>query len=171
MLCVTFLIGVGPAYSQAPNVSLFVIRQDRVVDVSLSLEWLHCPLGQKWVSTSCRGTALALNLDEVPQAIRLLDPKNTENWRLPTREEIMSLSCQACQPQNPVPAMNTIAAGTYWTSEEKLWVPGYWWSVDWRSFSTFGRNQRYTRHKILLVRDRPTQPFDQDAGSKGLSPR
>jgi len=154
-------------YAQT-ELSLFIVQQDRLIDVSRHIEWLRCPLGQKWVISSCRGTALALTYDDAAQAIHIIDPHVTDHWRIPNRDELLTLKCTTCQSESLVPALNTIARGVYWTSDENLWVPGNYWTVNMNNFNLFGRNPANARHYILLVRDKDIPTLPHVDGKDGL---
>jgi hypothetical protein len=146
------------------GLSLFIVQQDRIVDVSRHVEWQRCPLGQKWVTSACRGTALALDLDDIKNAIRLIDPSGNEQWRLPSREELTTLMCSDCSQQERVPAFASVPTGIYWSGDENIWAPGSYWTVNLHHFSIYGRNQPLARHYVLLVRNRPVP---QDEGKAG----
>jgi Protein of unknown function (DUF1566) len=150
------------------ELSLFIVQQDRLVDVSRHIEWLRCPLGQKWVTSACRGTALALSLDDTQKAIALIDPHNTTQWRLPSRDELASLKCTTCPSQNLVPALSSIARGVYWSGDENLWAPGYFWTMNLNNFSAYGRNPALARHYVLLVRTKDIPHLPQADGKDGV---
>jgi hypothetical protein len=150
------LLPAVPPLSAAEGRSATVLlaRGDRLLDIERELEWLRCPLGQKWTTTSCTGTVLRVRRDEIGRLVSLADPGGREGWRLPTREEIAALRCGDCAAPGLHALMNGAAATGYWTGEENALVPGRWWSVDVRSFRFFGRTEPASRLGVLLVRAR-----------------
>ncbi len=154
VLLVASAMSVAFAAADETSSAIIVPRGDRLLDLERNLEWQRCAVGQKWTTTVCAGTALAVPLDDLPSLIRLADPSGREGWRLPTRDEIATLRCSDC----PRPAVHRLMAGIpaagYWTSEENGLVPGRWWSVDLTTFRAYGRTERSRRLYVLFVRDR-----------------
>src|ERR1039457_83666 len=64
--------------------SNFEIRGDEVLDKNTNLIWARCSVGQHWEGGMCKGTLKTFTFD---QALKQAD----ETWRVPTKDELMSL--------------------------------------------------------------------------------
>ena len=79
---------IASSVPRAEETGVPVPRGDRVLDLLRGIEWRRCALGQKWTATECAGTPMGLALTDVPAMIRVVDPRGSEGWRLPTRNHV-----------------------------------------------------------------------------------
>jgi hypothetical protein len=75
-----------------------------VTDVDTGLQWMRCLLGQTWKDGTCIGEANKYTLDAAFQAAEFLNRKsgysNYHDWRLPAREELLTLIyCSSERPK------------------------------------------------------------------------
>jgi len=132
----------------------FTIR-DRVA----GLEWLRCSVGQVWNGFTCIGVAQTLTLVQAGKAAAMASRELGGSWRLPTLSELQSLVCADCPPPKIDGRLypNTMAAA-YWTSSENDWSVGRYWSVNFHTGHSFGRNAPDTARHMRLVRDLTRRP-------------
>ena len=60
-----------PVHAQTPTHGVYVIEDDKVIDLRSGVEWLRCSLGQQFDEGDCTGEVLRLTQDEVAVAIRI----------------------------------------------------------------------------------------------------
>ena len=141
------------------------LEQFTIPDRVAGLEWLRCSVGQVWNGFTCIGVAQTLTLAQAGQAAALASRELGGAWRLPTLSELQSLVCADCPPPKIDGRLypNTMAAA-YWTSSENDWSVGRYWSVNFYTGHSFGRNAQDTARHMRLVRDlthRPSQGQEQ----------
>ena len=132
------------------------LKQFTIRDRSRGLEWLRCSVGQIWNGYTCIGNARMLSLDQARQAEILARNELGAWWRLPTVEELGTLICESCKPPKIDVRLypNTMAA-PYWTSSKNRWSIGRYWTVNFYTGHTFGRNAPDMARYVRLVKDLP----------------
>ena len=66
----------------------YVVKDDRVIDLRSSVEWLRCSIGQQFEEGTCTGEVLRLAQEEIEEAVQIANRELGGIWRLPTREEL-----------------------------------------------------------------------------------
>ena len=69
----------------------FMLKEHIVVDLERQIDWLRCSVGQRWDGVKCSGNIVNLSLDIVPQAINIANKQLGGQWRLPTKDELVSI--------------------------------------------------------------------------------
>ena len=145
----------APLQAQTTDDGAYVVKDDRVIDLRSSVEWLRCSIGQQFEEGTCTGEVLRLSQEEVEEAVQIANRELGGIWRLPTREELEFLICETC----PAPKINTfVFPGTvsepYWTGERNWISPKNLWSVNFMTGHSYGRFFPYQRLAVRLVRNR-----------------
>lgn len=151
------LSGAPVALAQpAGEASPLQLKQFTIKDRVNRLEWLRCSVGQVWNGYTCIGNARMLSLDEARQAVMLARKELGAAWRLPTVDELATLICEACKPPKIDVRLypNTVAA-PYWSSSKNRWSVGRYWTVNFYTGHTFGRNAPDMARYVRLVKDLP----------------
>jgi hypothetical protein len=132
------------------------LKQFTIRDRPRGLEWLRCSVGQVWNGYTCIGNARMLTLDEARQAEMLARNELGGGWRLPTVEELGTLICESCKPPKIDSRLypNTMAA-PYWSSSKNRWSIGRYWTLNFYTGHTFGRNAPDMARYVRLVKDLP----------------
>ncbi len=116
-----------------------------VLDKETGLVWQRCSLGQTWRDgQGCTGTVSAATWK---QAVR----EAGRGWRLPTRDELLSLVSKACAPSiNPdaFPGLDPLQLW-YWSSEQT--DKDLAWLVQFGGGATFNGYQS-SANAVRLVR-------------------
>ncbi len=86
-------------------------------DKQTGLTWYRCNAGQRFSNNECQGKSLTFNWKEAIRFPVEVSNKTGNKWRLPTKEEMLSLKLDRCRN----PAINTnifpgIEVANYWTS-------------------------------------------------------
>jgi hypothetical protein len=127
--------------------SRYVIREDTVYDMKTDLTWQRCSVGQHWIDgMGCDGDARVFTFDE---AQKLADA----SWRLPTKDELMSLVDQNRKDKNLNPAVDVIAF-----PDMDMKAPSYWsstpnWTVHLGGGVSFEGTMRVMPFAVILVRN------------------
>ena len=143
----------------------YVDNQDgTITDLITNLTWKRCSEGQSWTGNSCSGDAIKYRWDE---AFDLFT--DNPNWRLPTREELLSIRYCSKGEQTEVAYGNSMCVhGSKIPSINELYFPNtkeiiYWSSSTVANSGAFayavyfgtgleGSNQRYRQGNVRLVR-------------------
>ena len=125
-----------------------------VKDVTTGVTWLRCSLGQVWDPSleTCTGKIVKLNHEEIAIALTQAKEKLGGDWRLPSREELVSLVCGDCPP----PKINSkyfpnFSSEAYWTGDKNWLNPRTYWTVNFMTGHTYNRFFPYQRLPVLLV--------------------
>lgn len=118
----------------APTAPLdqFEARDDgTVIHKPSRLVWQRCVLGQNWNGSDCEGTPASLNWSESLDAAESHVQDEREDWRLPNRNELVSILESRCF----LPAIDDLVfpsapSGGYWTSSPVSGAIGESWIVD-----------------------------------------
>ena len=137
----------------------FFQKNHLVIDLSNSTEWMRCSVGQRWNGKNCIGEAVALNHDDIPVVLKIAIEQLGPGWRLPTKNELLSLVCTECG----IPTINeeifpNTEALPYWTGEKNAFAPNkyfkHFFTVNFYTGRPYGRFASYQDHMVRLVRDR-----------------
>lgn len=154
---------------QAPD-GRYLMEGETVLDKSTGLRWQRCAFGQIWLAEKSRcqlqpdqqrlftwGEALTAaaefprDSNQQPEGAGL--SVDTDNWRLPNKNELESLIDRACTG----PALNetafpdTTLAG-FWTSTPARHSDGFAWQIDFAT-GTLIALATDTKLSVRLVRD------------------
>ena len=150
-LIIVIFATCGPAQAQ------FFGSDHTVKDVTTGVTWLRCSVGQAWDPSldTCTGQIVKLNHEEIAIALAAAKNQLGGNWRLPTRDELMSLVCDDCLP----PKVNSkyfpnLSAEAYWTSDKNWLNPRTYWTVNFMTGHTYNRFFPYQRLPVLFVEDK-----------------
>ena len=128
----------------------FIDKDHLVIDLLSGVEWLKCAAGQQWNGVSCSGEIIRLNREQIKIAIQQANEQLGGSWRLPTKQELEGILCNACDyvkidsnffPETP--------PEPFWTSEENYWSGKRYWSVNFYTGHSFSR---FTKDKPLATR-------------------
>lgn len=128
-----------------------------IKDVSTGVTWLRCSVGQAWDPSieTCTGDIIKLNHEEIAIALAEAKKQLGGNWRLPSREELMSLVCHDCEPPKINPKyFPNLSAEAYWTGDKNWMNPRTYWTVNFMTGHTYNRFFPYQRLPVLLVEDK-----------------
>lgn len=117
------------------------------------LMWMRCSLYQTWDGTTCNGFPDSFNWQEAAQEAERVNFAGYRDWRVPTREELISIIEARCVG----PAINgevfpNTSSSRYWTSTPNLHSDLSAWDVNFLN----GYSSSYFRrlsYKVRLVRD------------------
>lgn len=123
-----------------------------VQQVDTGLEWMKCNLGEQWDGQRCAGEPLLLDFVEASAHAKKTDILGRNNWRLPTRDELMALTDSSCR----LPAINmdyfpTTKSTQYWTSERYSFFAHV---VSFDHGYTFSTQMKFGKHVRLVRGDR-----------------
>ena len=149
-LIIIVFLTCGPAQAQ------FFGSGHTVKDVTTGVTWLRCSVGQAWDPSleTCTGQIVKLNHEEIVIALAAAKKQLGGKWRLPTREELMSLVCNDCVP----PKINSkyfpnLSSEAYWTGDKNWLNPRTYWTVNFMTGHTYNRFFLYHRLPVLFVAD------------------
>ena len=128
-----------------------------IKDGSTGVTWLRCSVGQAWDPSieTCTGEIIKLNHEEIAIALREAKKQLGGDWRLPSREELMSLVCHDCEPPKINPKyFPNLSAEAYWTGDKNWLNPRTYWTVNFMTGHTYNRFFPYQRLPVLLVEDK-----------------
>jgi len=138
----------GASQSSRTPTLRYVISGATAYDTKTHLTWQRCSQGQTWSVSGCTGAVRQMSWDETHSW--------SENWRLPTKDELLTLVASECKN----PAINEVVfpgmdlkQPWYWTSTDSnaSWA----WAVDLGDGGTSayaGHLHAYTL-SVRLVRD------------------
>jgi hypothetical protein len=103
----------------------FVVKGDEVLDTKTNLTWQRCSVGQKVSGDSCTGTVETFTWDQAKK-------KAGGGWRLPTMDELTSITAQPCGlPNDDKKIFSDIdpIKPWYWTAtateNDLAWIVGF----------------------------------------------
>lgn len=160
---VLLALSVGTASGQAPSAAARAqpatpaqLSQFTIRDRANGIEWLRCSVGQVWNGFTCMGEPRMLSLDEARSAAALARAELGGEWRLPTLDELKTLVCKQCEPPKIDERMYPrTSAAPYWTDTLNRWSVGRYWTVNFFTGHSFGRNTPSMARYVRLVRDLP----------------
>lgn len=131
----------APAGANGTPASRYEIRGDEVADKLTGLTWQRCGVGQHWAdATGCAGAPVKANWSD---ATRMADGV----WRLPSKDELLTLISPTCQGPRADTSVFPVAGGAiYWTSTDMN--PAYAWYVSLSDGSAFA----FSRDMAFAVR-------------------
>ena len=104
---------------------------------------------------TCSGETVRLSQEEISIAVQQAEQQLGGQWRLPTKDELASLTCVECDPpkirQKYFPNMEREA---YWSGTKNRWNGRMYWSVNFMTGHVYSRFFSYQQLPVLLVRDR-----------------
>ena len=116
----------------SPSSHFKIDKASTVTDLQSGRTWKRCSEGQQWQGHTCHGTPLELTADEALIYVQKLDAAQSETWRLPTHDELLTLVEARCQaPSINLQLFPATPATIYWTASN-VGASGYW-SVDFNS--------------------------------------
>ena len=112
----------------------FQLGEGLVSHPKTALMWARCPIGFEWKEGGCLpvvGALRTLTWSEAQAEANASRLGNFSDWRLPNKNELMSLADHACTG----PAINEAIfpdtpLGTFWTSSPSVLYPGRIWRVN-----------------------------------------
>jgi hypothetical protein len=123
--------------------SRYEISGSQVFDKETKLTWQRCSMGQKWTEgTGCTGT---------PQQVSWAEAQKLGGaWRLPTKDELLSLVSKACLRSVNAEVFPgfTRQFPSYWSSTET--APDLTWIVDLTTGGEFNA-LRTASNGVVLV--------------------
>ena len=132
------------------------LRQFTIRDRDNGVEWLRCSVGQVWNGFTCMGEPRMLTLDEARSAAAMARTELGGEWRLPTLDELERLVCKDCEPPKiDARLFPRTSAAPYWTESKNRWSVGRYWTVNFFTGYTFGRNTPAMVRYVRLVQDFP----------------
>jgi len=133
----------------------FLARDHLVIDLQSGVEWMRCSVGQVWNGETCSGEPIALNHEEIVQAVSIANAELGFGWRLPNLRELQGLVCQSCAPVKiEGDIFPNTPAEPYWTGEINNYAPRHVWSVNFFTGHTYGRFFPNQKLLVRLLRDR-----------------
>jgi len=155
MMAAVLLAAALPVRAQTTSDGTYVIKEDRVIDLRSGVEWLRCSVGQRYQDGVCEGEVLRLTQDEAAEAVRIANTELGGLWRLPTRDELEFLICEACAaPKIDKTAFPGTVSEPYWTGQKNWISPKNIWSVNFMTGHSYGRFFLFLRLAVRLVRTR-----------------
>lgn len=142
------MCSAGAAYAQCtaePRIPTdrYEINGAQVFDKETKLTWQRCAVGQKWQDgQGCTGT---------PQQVSWAQARKMDGtWRLPTKDELMTLVSRACLRSVNAEVFPGLSYQypDYWTSTET--APGLTWTVSLMGGTEFNALQSST-NAVMLV--------------------
>lgn len=151
-----FVMGLAlDFHSSSARAGDYIQQDNKVVDLTLGVNWARCSLGQTWTGSDCAGT---VGRYSVEAALEIAEKRNAEDgtdWRLPTRKELEGLVCKKCdRPKIDADAFPGTSAEPYWTSESNNYAPVHSWSVNFFTGHTYGRFYPNQELAVRLVESR-----------------
>lgn len=137
----------------APNPSArYQVRDHTVLDQNTALEWARCSVGLDWKAGQCEGEHILMALDKA----KALAATKGNGWRVPTVEELFSLTESACglAPINATlfPDVLDLGEGApYWTSTPIPDMPELTYYIDFIDGSVDGHTPEFSLG-VRLVR-------------------
>ena len=132
------------------------LRQFTIRDRANGVEWLRSSMGQVWNGFTCMGEPRMLTLDEARSAAAMARAELGGEWRLPTLQELERLVCKECEPPKIDGRLfPRTTAAPYWTESKNRWSVGRYWTVNFFTGYTFGRNMPGMARYVRLVQDFP----------------
>ena len=137
----------------------FFQKNHLIIDLSNGTEWMRCSVGQRWNGKECIGEAVPLNHNDIPIVLNIAVEQLGPGWRLPTKDELLSLVCTQCG----IPTINqkifpNTGAVPYWTGDTNPFAPNkyfkHFFTVNFYTGRPYGRFAAYQDHLVRLVRDR-----------------
>ena len=155
-----FLYSIFQLFSaNAAVADQFFLKDHLVIDLKTGLEWMRCSVGQRWNGKNCIGEPVPLNHDDMEIVIKIANEQLGDGWRLPSKDELLSLVCQSCG----IPTINqeifpNTGALPFWTGEPNPFAPNkyfkHFFTVNFYTGRPYGRFASYQDHLVRLARDR-----------------
>ena len=153
LLALTSILLLTTSYGMAQ----FFEEGNFVRDVRNNVIWYRCTVGKVWDydTNTCTGETVRLNQEELLIAIRQAEQQLGGNWRLPTRNELETLICDACDPPKiREKYFPNIEREAYWTGTKNRFHSKMYWSVNFMTGNSYSRFFEYQQLPALLVQDR-----------------
>lgn len=148
------------------------LRQFTIRDRDNGVEWLRCSVGQVWNGFTCMGEAIMLTLDEARSAAAMARVELGGQWRLPTLDELERLVCEDCEPPKiDARLFPRTTAAPYWTDSKNRWSVGRYWTVNFYTGYTFGRNAPMMVRYVRLVQNFPPPAASSPPAPRPAAPR
>ena len=138
--------------ASTPTSQFRVDREQTVSDKKTNLMWQRCLHGQRYNNGHCQGDAETLTWQESLDSTKTVEHAGYTDWRLPSREEIVSIVEKRCK----MPAINLTAfpdtpSGWQWTSSYIGFHPALHntaWAITFRA----GNVNKYMKIRKLPIR-------------------
>lgn len=123
-------------------------------DIESGVTWYRCSAGQRYSNFRCKGEILFLNWQEAMDYAAEFSEKSGVVWRLPTDNEMQSVTEEACV----APAINhnvfpDIAVENHWTLSQGLHQDIFRCAVNTYSGRLSCRQARAVAQPFMLVRE------------------
>lgn len=141
------------AQTGTTKVSLQPAANGTVIDISNSLQWSACNLGEVWQRGQCSGDPKHLSVGSANSESRNSQLAGFGDWRLPTLDELQTLSSNRCYlPAADLTLFPTTLSTHYWSADRfQLFA----WSVGFDFGEPVAMPLNYKR-PVRLVRTLPT---------------
>lgn len=128
----------------------FIDKGHYLIDLENKVEWLKCSVGQQWDGKTCIGEAVKITHNEAKELKLKAGEELGGEWRLPEKEELISLICMECPSVKiDLNIFPNTPSGIFWSSSRNLWSPKFFWSVNFYTGHAYGR---FVPQKELFVR-------------------
>ena len=154
MKIICLQVAIWVFYLTSSASAQYIAQGHKIKDLKLGITWLRCSVGQAWDPSigSCTGSAVKIDQTQVEYAVFEANRQLGDTWRLPTKEELESLICEACPP----PKINAedfpnILSEAYWTQDRNALNSRMYWSVNFMTGHSYSRFFGYQELPALLV--------------------
>ena len=119
-----------------------------VFDTKTGLTWARCALGMKWEEGRCKNLPSRMTWNEADAVALEINQKNGyagfSDWRLPTHEELSSLTEKQCyKPATNYEIFPDTPSTGFWTSSGDSRYGQSAWLVYFRNGSSYMGNHEY----------------------------
>ena len=137
----------------------FFLNNHLITDLKNNVEWMRCTVGQRWNGTTCSGEVVPVSHDDIPTVVQIANEQLGEGWRLPTKDELLSLVCTECGiPTIDDQIFPNTQAFPYWTGEPNPFAPSsfykHFFTINFYTGRPYGMFASYQSHMVRLLRDR-----------------
>lgn len=128
--------------------------QGTVIDKLTKLMWQQCSVGQTQTGTACNGNGNQFDWQTALQAGPSSSVANYNDWRLPNRNELVSLIAWHCNsPSINATVFPNTALNAFWSSSPYFRTPDSAWRVDFPTGGSGRYFRNYAQYYVRLVRN------------------